>query len=103
VATYLITQLISVPACGIVVGSFILPASHGTYYMREHRWNEWHHIINATFIMVPQSPMDSNDSMLVLFGGIVASSIVLDVDGTVAALGNAWCIIGSSHSGLPDG
>jgi hypothetical protein len=52
--------------------------------------------------MVPQLPMDSNDSMLVLFGGIVASSIVLDVDGTVAALDNAWCIIGSSHSGFPD-
>ena len=46
--------------------------------------------------------MDSNDSMLVLFGGIAASSIVLDVNGTVAALGNAWCIIGSSHSGFPD-
>jgi hypothetical protein len=43
--------------------------------------------------------MDSNESMLVLFGGIVASSIVLDVDVTVAALGNA----GSSHSGFPDG
>jgi hypothetical protein len=46
--------------------------------------------------------MDSNDSMLVLFRGIAASSIVLDVNGTVAALGNAWCIIGSSHSGFPD-
>ena len=60
-------------------------------------------MIDATFIMVPRSPMDSNDSMLVLFGGIAASSIVLDVNGTVAALGNAWCIIGSSHSGFPDG
>ena len=59
-------------------------------------------MIDATFIMVPRSPMDSNDSMLVLFGGIAASSIVLDVNGTVAALGNAWCIIGSSHSGFPD-
>ncbi len=59
-------------------------------------------MIDATFIMVPRALMDSNDSMLVLFGGIVASSIVLDVDGTVAALGNAWCIIGSSHSGFPD-
>ena len=54
------------------------------------------------FLTVPWSPLDSNDSMLVWFGGIVASSIVLDVDGTVAALGNAWCIIGSSHSGFPD-
>ena len=54
-------------------------------------------MIDATFIMVPRSPMDSNDSMLVLFGGIAASSIVLDVDGTIAALRNAWCIIGSSH------
>ena len=75
-----------------------MPAWHGTY-----RWNEWHHIIDATFIMVPRSPMDSNDSMLVLFGGIAASSIVLDVDGTIAALGIAWCIIGSSHSGFPNG
>ena len=75
-----------------------MPAWHGTY-----RWNEWHHIIDATLYNgVPWSPMDSNDSMLVLFGGTVARSIVLDVDGTVAALGNAWCIIGSSHSGFPD-
>ena len=57
-------------------------------------------MIDATFIMVPRSPMDSNDSMLVLF--LAASSIVLDVNGTVAALGNAWCIIGSSHSGFLD-
>jgi hypothetical protein len=60
-------------------------------------------MIDVTFIMVPRSPMDSNDSMLVLFCGIVACSIVLDVDGTIAALGNAWFIIGSSHSGCPDG
>jgi hypothetical protein len=76
---------------GIVVGSFILPAWHGTYYMRVRRWNEWHHIIDATFIMVPRSPMDSNDSILVFIGGIVASSVVLDVVAAVAALGNAWC------------
>ena len=40
--------------------------------------------------------------MLVFFSGIATSSIDLDVDGTAAALGNAWCIIGSSHSGFPD-
>jgi hypothetical protein len=42
------------------------------------------------------------DSMLVWFGGIVASSIVLDVRWNIAALGIAWCTIGSSHSGFPE-
>ena len=53
VATDIIVQLIGVPAWW---------HCRWQLYLARMAWYlKWHHIIYATFIMVPRSPMDSND------------------------------------------